>query len=303
MSDTPVIQALLDQVAAGKFVTIPPGDYSIDSPLTLNYAANAIGGGCVAYGANLHSTITNGADLLTVNIEAGGKVVRGQRFRGLNLFGSKTDGHGLKIVCPAGSWFYNFVFADMMVENFGGDGVNALGTIFEGEFANISPRGNAGNGATIGSDTAGGVASSLSWTGGSCGQNGKVGMLLANYFYDLTCDGVYFLENGSYGLQTTNGIMRLSGKGFENNQQALPAGQVGSAIRLLNFGNIGPLTCGGNNGKQTTLLDGAYITQQTNLIGCRGQMGSIGGTGGVVNAVGCQTVPTAANANIHIVAS
>lgn len=303
MSDTAIIQALLDQVALGKFVTIPPGDYAVDSPLTLNYAANAIGGGWSAYGAALHSSISNGADLLTINVEAGGKVVRGQRFLGLNLFGSKADGSGLKIVCPSGSYFYNFVFRDMMIENFGSDGVNALGNIFEGEFEDISPRGNAGNGATLGNGASGaGIMSSLAWRGGSCGQNAKCGMSLINYFYDLSVSDTYFLENGSFGLATSNGISSLRGKGFENNQQGLTAGAAGPAIHLVNFGTLGPLSCGGNNGKQTTLLDGAYIQQQTNLIGCRGVIGTINGKG-VVNAVGCQTVPIAGSPDVHVVVS
>lgn len=294
MSDTATIQAYLDQVAAGKFVTIPPGDYTIDAPLLVNYAANTIGGGWSAYGANLHSAITNGGNLLSVNVEAGGKVVRGQRFFGLNLFGSKTDGFGLSMTCPSGSYLYNFVVRDMMIEDFGSDGVNALGNIFEASFEEVSPRNNLGSGVTLGNGPNGsGIMSSMSWRGGSCGQNGKCGMALVNEFYDLSCSDTYFLENGSYGLATSNGITLLRGKGFENNQQALAAGSVGPAIHLLNFGTIGPVTCGGNNGKQTTLLDQAFLSPngRLTLIGCGGAKGTVNG-GGTVFSIGSDPAPT-----------
>lgn len=192
MSDTAVIQALLDTVqsSAPKLVVIPPGTYDIDGPMTINYTASTYSGGLSAYGVRFNSSITDGANLLTINVAAG-CYCRGQKFMGLDLIGSKIDGTGLQITALGD--LYNFVFRDIGIESFGGHGLSATGAIFEGIFENVRSRSNKGNGATLGNGATGGIMSTVAWIGGSCGQNGKYGMEFVNNAYDIKIRDTYFL--------------------------------------------------------------------------------------------------------------
>lgn len=270
MSDTAAIQALLDTVQdiAPKLVTIPPGTYNIDGPLTINYTASTFSGGLSAYGVRFNSSITDGANLLTINVAAG-CYCRGQKFMGLDLIGSKTDGHGLCV--SATGDLYNFIFRDIGIESFGGDGLHATGACFEGTFENIRPRSNRGNGATLGNSATGGIMSTVAWIGGSCGQNGKYGMEFVNNAYDIKIRDTYFLLNGLAGLHCPNGCYKIEGGGFENNQQSLTATNTGPAISGQNFITIIGCTEGSEvvNGlkQQTSLLDGFYSVGEVTLIG------------------------------------
>ena len=300
MSDSQTIQALLNEVATGSFVDIPPAPYIIDTPLIIDFGTQVEGGGFSGKGVTLISTITNGAPLLTIKVAAN-RYIRGFDFYKLRMQGSGTDGHGLFLDLSGGSAirgdFYNFSFQDWMIEGFGGDGVNAQGSIFEGFFKNVRSRGNKGNGATLGSN--GGVMSTMAWEHGSLGQNGKSGASLVGEAYDVKFSETYFLENGGPGIACPNGVSLVKGGGFENNQQSLAAGSVGPAVQGQNFGTFIGTTCGQENGKQTTMLNGFYLVSKLTLVGCQGVSGTVNGAG-VVNQIGCGGSLIAGNGNVHI---
>lgn len=288
MSDSATIQAILDQAATGATAVIPPGNYTITAPLALRYSTSTFGGGVLGYGVQLRSALPPGVPLLTISVVAG-MFCRGQKFAGFDIVGNKADGHGLAI--NAAGDLYNFVFRDIGVENCGGDGVNATGAIFEGYFENVRPRGNKGNGATLGNGAAGGVMSTVAWVGGSCGQNGRYGMELVNEAYDVKARDTYFLLNGLAGLHCLNGIFKLDGGGFENNQQSLPAGQAGPAVQGENFGTFVGCSEGaedlGGGKRQTSFADGFYLVSDLLLVGVRSQnVGTIGNKGRVTRIGG-----------------
>lgn len=286
MSDSATIQSYLNQAAAGAFVTIPPGVYSIDTPLTLAFSTQQEWMGISAYGVRFNSALTVGGPVLTITVNAN-LFIRGFRLFGLTIIGGAKETHGLAINCTTNGDLYNFALRDLAIENCNGDGLNAIGNIFEGLFENVCPRSNKGNGATLGNPPSGtpGVMSSNKWRNGSCGQNTGYGIALAGEYYDVDIDGTYFLENGNAGLLAPNGITLLRGGGFENNQALSTAG--GPAIHGVNFGTLVASIEGGNNGKQNSLLGGWFNVGTLNLIGCHPAhgIGSIGGSGRV-NLIG-----------------
>lgn len=273
MSDTAAVQALLDQVqvSAPVCVELPAAELDIDGSLVLNLTESTFSGGLIApKGCRLNSTITNGAPILTINV-AKGAYCRGQKFMGFDIIGSKADGHGL-VVNALGD-LYNTAFEHIGIENCGGDGLNATGAIFEAFFHNVRPRSNKGNGATLGNSAAGGIMSTIGWFNGSLGNNGGYGMELVNNFYDCKVYNAYFLLNGKAGLHVPNGIKLLQGGGFENNQQSLPAGQVGPAVLGQNFGAFHDCTEGVEAGgyadghiRQSTLLGTFFVSPDGYLV-------------------------------------
>lgn len=282
--DSPTIQALLDEVATGVFITIPPKVYNIATPLTLAYAHSVRGGGIAAEGVVLQSTITNGADVLTISIAAGGNDVRDTGIKDLTIIGNGKDGNGLRILGPDNtSWFYNFVVRDLVVEGVGGHGVYATGSVFEAIIENARVASCGGNGATLGTQGSG-IMSSITWRSGSVRKNSGHGIALVGGSYDIAIEDTYFVENGLSGLDCPNGVIRVQGGGFENNQMS----GAGSAVTGQNFALFIGCTEGGNNGKQTSLLSGFYLVSNLTLVGVRADhgFGSIGGTG-TISMVGC----------------
>ena len=302
----PTIQPYLDKVVAGGYAAIPPGVYNIATPLAMRYANNVRGGVLFAYGVTLVSNLEAGQDLLTISVANGGVTVRRPLWLGLTLQGTGKDGNGVRIAgSDNSSWLYNFIMRDFTVEGFGKDGINATGSVFEGRIEDTCPSGNLGNGMTLG-NAGTGVMSSMTVQGGSMRQNGQCGLNLVDEFYDLTEKDVYHVQNGYAGVNCPNGITRISGGGFENNQLATKnpdgsAREPGPAITGQNFATIEFTTEGGNMNRQTSLLNGFYLVSRLLLIANRPYhgYGTVNGKGSV-EVISDTTAPTPGNGNVTV---
>lgn len=313
MTDSQIFQGYLDQIAAGAFLKsgsaageVPMRTYAIDTPLTLAFKSQVECAGFELPGVTLISTITGGAPLLKVTV-APGLYVRGCHLSGIKAMGGGSEGHALTIDCSGGAAvsgdFYRFLISQWMIEGFGGDGVNVVGNVFEGTFEHMFPAGCRGNGMTLGSGANGGILSSIKLSHGSYGNNMGNGLELTNGANDVEVRGIYFLLNGLAGVHCPNGLKLMQGGGFENNR-TLTADPVtkavlppGPAISGQNYGTFDCVTEGGNNNRQTSLMDGFYTVGQLTLRDVRPAhgIGHVRGAGQLMMrgcSGGVQTDPT-----------
>lgn len=147
------------------------------------------------------------------------------------------------------SWFHNFTFDRLFLENCNAGGLDVSGSVFEGDFVRAFIRKCGPIGAHF-HLTNSGNPSTLRWTGGSIRECG-VGMKLETV-NDLAIDKTYFLLNTGPGLQFDNGLRGLLNSGFENNQTAGSGPAIVGANYLVAFNVIG----GGNFNTQSSLFDG-----------------------------------------------
>lgn len=270
---TDALQNALDSVlnAPGPgFLVIPPGRHKISRPLRIDYRRETTGNvtephGILAHGATLVSEIGDGSDVLTVTSHA---TTRFLLIDGLAIRGNRSEGRGLVLDCNReGAYVYNLCLRDVFVENCGGDGMNMIGNIFEGQLFNCYFRDNGGSGAIWKHGDAGGVLSAIHVFGSVFGGNENHGAVLSSPANDVSFQGCYFLENGLYGLSAANGCPLLSHCGFENNQMKAGSKAAGDAgARIQNFGTL--VGCTSNSIRYQTHLVRSYLVGDLNMIGC-----------------------------------
>lgn len=258
MTDAQTIQNYLNEVATGSFVTMPPGSYSIDTPLTLAFAKSCRGSGVDLRGVELKSALTVSEPLLTISVAAN-VFVRDFYHIGGCYTGGASETHNLAVICTnTDGMLYNAVFRDISSENANKDGLYAVGYLFETSLLNFNSSSNKGNGATLGNPASGtpGIMSTMHWRDGSLRLNGGYGTQLIGEFYDLRRRDTYHVQNGLAAINAPNGISLLDGCGFENNRMAATETN-GPALELQNFATIRNCTEGKelSDSHQTSFLD------------------------------------------------
>lgn len=269
--DSGALQAALDAAFAPNgpgFVTLPPGTYKVTRTLRVAPRGDITRQhGIVAHGARIHSSISDGGDVLAFDCRS---TERFLLIEGLDILGSGREGAGLSLQCESKEhYLYNFCLRDLVVQGCGGDGARLLGDVFEGQIVNSYFRDNRKNGVTFGHGKQAGILSAIHVFGCVFGQNGRFGVEMINGCYDVAYHGCYFLLNGRNGLAAANGCTLLSNCGFENNHEAAAdfAGG-GPGIWLQGFGTL--IGCTGYSMfKQTRLIE-AYVVGQFTMIGCSG---------------------------------
>ena len=269
--DTAALQAALDAAFAPTgpgFLEIPPGTYRITRTLSISCTHDITRRhGLLAHGARLHSTITDGSNVLQVICQS---TERFLTIEGLDILGSGREGNGLYLECEHKEhYLYNFCLRDCVVQGVGGDGVRLIGNVFEGQLINVYLRDNKKNGATFAHGSRGGILSAIHVFGSVFGQNATYGAAMVHGCYDVSYHGCYFLLNGKEGLIAENGCTLLSNCGFENNHESAPDfAHGGSGIWLQNFGTL--IGCTAYSMFKQNRLIQAYVVSQFAMIGCTG---------------------------------
>jgi hypothetical protein len=297
--DTAPLQSALNATFASDrpgVLTIPPGLYKISRTLQVRLDHNVVNhGGIDARGAHIQSTIENGANVFEV---LGRGVDRFITIDGLDIRGSKKDGHGIYLEADSNRWsLYNCCLRDVVVQNAGGDGCRLFGNVFESQIINSYFRDNRGNGITFSHGRHGGILSSIHVFGCVFGKNSEHGAVLTNGCTDVGFHGCYFLDNRHFGLVASNGLTApLVNCGFENNHRSARAFEEGDAGLLLrNFGTL--IGCMGYSQFSQTRLVQAALAGRLVMVGCRGTgdkraakagLARIGGSGTAsATLVGC----------------
>ncbi|UYN96608.1 MAG: right-handed parallel beta-helix repeat-containing protein [Enhydrobacter sp.] len=273
--DGAALQAALDAAFAPDgpgFLMLPPGTYRVGRTLRIAPPTGQRGDltrrhGIVAHGARLHSTIANGANVLEFISRS---THRFFTIEGLDILGTGREGHGLYIECEHKEhYLYNFGLHDIAIQGCGGDGMQLIGNVFEGQIINCYFRDNKKNGATFAHGAQAGILSAIHVFGCVFGQNGQYGASMINNCYDVGYHGCYFLLNGRHGLAAQNGCTLLSNCGFENNFESAPDyARGGAGIWLQNFGTL--IGCTAYSIFKQQRLIHAYVVSQLVMIGCGG---------------------------------
>jgi hypothetical protein len=249
-------------------LVIPPGNYRINATLRLKLEHNVVqNSGIVARGARLISKIQDGSNVFEIISHAINRFIT---LEGLDIRGSKKDGHGLYLEANSNRHaLYNCCLRDVVVQNCGKDGCRLFGNVFESQIINSYFRDNGANGITFSHGNAGGILSSIHVFGCVVGKNGKHGADLINKCTDVAFHGCYLLDNRRFGLVARNGITLLSNCGFENNHRAVKNFKDGDAgILLKNFGTL--VGCEGYSQHCQTALIRASLWGRLTMVGCRG---------------------------------
>jgi hypothetical protein len=269
--DSVSLQAALDAAFATHgpgFLSIPPGTYKVTRPLRVSLRSEITRHhGILAHGARLQSAITDGADVLSFDCKS---TERFLLIEGLDILGGGREGAGLSLQCESQEhYLYNFCLRDLAIQGCGGDGLQLIGDVFEGQIINSYFRDNRRNGATFGHGRQAGVLSAIHIFGCVFGQNRQYGVEMINGCYDVAYHGCYFLLNGKHGLVAANGCTLLSNCGFENNHEsAADFATGGPGIWLQGFATLVGCTAY-SMFKQNRLIE-AYVTGQFTMIGCSG---------------------------------
>lgn len=254
----------------GGVLVIPPGTYRVSRAIRIEPPEGRSGnvtGGCTirAHGARLVSDIRDGSPVIEIVSRS---IMRFVTIEGLEIRGSRSDGHGLALTCvKRGSYIYNFCLRDIVIQNCGGDGCRMTGNLFEGQLFNCYFRDNGGNGATFAHGPEDTVLSAVHAFGCVFGGNRIHGVEMADGAEDVGFQGCYFLLNGKYGLSASHGCTLLSHCGFENNHRSAGSFDDGDAgVRLLVKGLL--VGCTAYSIEYQTHLLHAYLTQDLVMIGC-----------------------------------
>mgnify|MGYP000170991162 CR=1 FL=1 len=262
-------EAALDGDAA-TVVSIPPGRYRVTRPIEVVSAAKPDGdithrAGILAQGARILSEIAEDKPVIRIESRA---VIRFFLIEGLQINGSGQEGPGLSIDCETrGTYFYNFCLRDLVIESCGGDGIQLIGNLFEGQIFNSYFRDNAGHGAIFSHGAEDTVLSAVHVFGCVFGGNGLNGAKLIEGAADVSFHGCYFLLNQYYGLSAESGCTLLSHCGFENNHMHAGDFSEGNAgLRLMVYGTL--IGCTAYSIYNQTHLIRSYITNRLVMIGC-----------------------------------
>ncbi len=292
--DTAALQRLFDTAFAGgssRIVDLPAGTYRVTRPIRVNTRPRPDGNivrpaGIRANGAVLLSEIGGGEPVLSIDVRA---TLRYVLMEGLQIRGSRQDGAGLRISCQKrGAYFYNFCLRDLIVEGCGGDGIQLVGNVFEGQLINCYARDNGHDGALMAHGAEDTVLSAVHVLGSVFGGNRRNGLSLEDGAADISCHGCYFLLNGRFGLSADHGATLLSHCGFENNHEAAESFDRGDAgLRLMVGGTLVGCTAYSIR-KQRDLLR-AYVTNRLVMIGCTGAGDGDAGKAGLARLDGTET--------------
>jgi len=266
--DTGAIQAALDAAfgAAPGTLLIPPGTYRITRTIRVLMSAGMRGrSGVSARGAHFYSAIEDGGNVFEFVNRAETRLVL---IEGLDILGSRRDGHGIYIESRTQP-FANFCVRDVVVQYCGGDGAHFVGNVSEGQVTNSYFRNNRGNGLTFSNGLPGGTVFAVHVFGCIFGENRRFGAALVNQCNDVAFHGCYFLTSGSYGLAADNGCTLLSNCGFENNCQDVASFTSDNAgVYLRNFGTM--VACMGYSMLKQAWLVRGELDGQLVMIGCSG---------------------------------
>jgi hypothetical protein len=275
--DTAALQKAIDanfNSSEPGLLRIEPGTYRITQTLHVPLTSRVKGmytrhTGITAYGSRIRSELSGG-NVLEVVSDA---TVRFLLLDGLDIQGTGRETHGLTLQCIGnGRYIYNFALRDVVVQGCGGDGLNMMGNIFEGQVFNSYFRDNHNNGATFGHDGRGGILSAIHVFGCVFGGNGGEGAAIINKAADVSFHGCYFLENDRFGLNAGNGVLLLAHCGFENNhRRAGSFAEGGAGLKLGNYGTL--IGCTAYSIHHQTHLVDAYLTNHLTMIGCTGEGG------------------------------
>lgn len=271
--DTAAIEAALGAAFGDRPGTlfIPPGAYRITRTIRVPVTAGTSGQcGVLARGAHFVSAIASGGNVFEFINRAETRFVV---IEGLDILGSRREGHGIYVENESAQAFANFCLRDVVIQYCGGDGAHFVGSIFEGEVTNSYFRNNRGNGITFSNGRRNGTPSALHVFGCIFDDNARFGAALVNHCCDVAFHGCRFLQSGAFGLSAENGCALLSNCGFENNCQSATRFDAGNAgVFLRNFGTLVACT-GYSTLKQGCLIRGE-LDGQLVMVGCSGSGGA-----------------------------
>jgi len=292
--------ALRSAATNGVMVRVPSYTYAIANPIVFSSTTNVgTTWGLECEGAHLISKITNGGDIISLTSN---NTVRYFRLAGgMTITGTGSDGNGLHLFAPGGSyWLYNAMIEGLSVEGVGGHGLLFEGNVFESVIENSFFQDCKKNGATF-AQSKGGVCSAIQVISSYFNQNANYGLCATNFdaTYGGTTDvrvyGGYCRDNQRYGFYYNNGTAGSScieQVGFENNCRALQPGDP-SGAHVYGLASMFLRNCGGYNryGGATYLLRG-WFSALTYLDSCTQTAGgamAATGAAGLVQVNGSST--------------
>jgi hypothetical protein len=239
--DSAALSKALAVAAAEGRVIVGTGDtFTIATPVyceTKNHTVRDWG--FLGQGDKFISAIRTNASIITIQ---GG---RGFHCRALKLMnfairGTRADGNGLALMCPAGANLYNILVHAVTVENVGGSGFYLEGNVFETAmvYCQASDCIVSGMRFSHGRTGFGGVLSAIYVTHPILAQNG-VGVEVLNWARDVVVEAGYIRQSQRNGVYLSNGNDKpWRGVGFENNyisQKPSPTSTNAHILAANNF--------------------------------------------------------------------
>lgn len=211
-------QALAVAAAEGRVIVGTGDTFTIATPVSCQTKNHTVRDwGFLGQGDKFISAIKNGGSVIT--ILGGGFHCRALKLMNFSIRGTRADGNGLALMCPAGGNLYNILIHAVTVENMGGSGFWLEGNVFETAmvFCQASDCIVSGMRFSHGRAGFGGVVSAIYVNHPILAQNG-VGLEVLNWARDVVVEGGYIRQSQRNGVYLSNGNDKpWRGVGFENN--------------------------------------------------------------------------------------
>lgn len=256
-SEAAFVAAITDAFAKGRPL-VTSGSVVVTTPIKIVIPANLQTiSGLLGNGLQIISQITNGLDVLTIEVDTPNVNLQYMILEKFQIIGNGKEGNGLVIRCATNSsWIYTSTFRDIVTINCGKAGQVYDGSVFESNLSGCYSMGNGGAGFVFSDNPAGGNCSAMHMQLCGSRKNGGNGVDMLNGCRDVHVKTTYFCENHGWGINATQGIEEVDSCGFENN---------GGGLTFQNYANLSRCTFS-TGGTQKTQIDG-YLSGASTMIG------------------------------------
>jgi hypothetical protein len=239
--DSRALSSALAVAAAEARVIVGTGDtFTIASPVFCETKNNTVKDwGFIGQGDKFVSAIRNGGSIITIQ-SGRGYINRALKLMNFSVRGTRADGNGIDLRCPAGGNLFNILAHAVTIENVGGSGFYLEGNVFETALAYCQASDCIVSGMRFqhGRTGFGGVLSAIYVTHPILAQNG-VGLEVLNWARDVVVEAGYIRQSQRNGVYLSNGIDKpWRGVGFENNyisQKPSPTSTHAHILAANNF--------------------------------------------------------------------